>query len=266
MGNCLVTKLKASVNNPDLHKMDEFFINVVGVNSKEIGFIWNDGTTFEQGVEFSEGLTYTKISTSNANVSGSGTIKVKKKYNLKLFTNKVSNEFALEELYYSPLETLSTANITFPDGNGIILKLNGLTHLYVDHSQTPLRIENVLKHKETLIKFSLWYNDFVEGTMFEFGRLKGLIDLIGVAYNRGITGSIEDFVAGRVFEGQKSSPSTISFYDGERHSITFKDSELPHVGSANLTWSASGDNTVINYGSNSTTIHINSDGTWTRVS
>ena len=266
MGNCLVTKLKASVENSDLHKMDEFFINVVGANSKQIGFIWNDGTTFEQGVEFSEGLTYTKIAASYATVSGSGTIKVKNKYNLTLFNDQVSNGIALEELYYSPLNVFSISGITFPDANSIVLKLNGLTVLQVGQSQTPLRIENVLKHKETLSNFIFNYNNFVKGSMFEYGRLKSLTSGIGVAYNRGITGSIEDFVAGRVFEGQASSPSTVSFYDGESHSITFNDAELPHIGSTNLTWSASGNNTVITYGSNSTTIHVNSDGTWTRVS
>ena len=266
MGNCLITKLKASVDNSDLHKMDEFFINVVGANAKSIGLTWDDGTTFEQGVEFSEGLTYNKITSTDANVSGSGVIKIKNKYHLTRLTNQVSNGIKLEELYYSPLKIVSFMGITLPDVNELISSLSGATVIQINNSSTPARLETVLKHKATLVNLNIMYNNFVDGTMFEYGRLKALTSGIGVAYNRGITGSIEDFVAGRVFEGQSSSPSTVSFFDGESHSITFNDAALPHAGSTNLTWSASGDNTVITYGSNSTTIHVNSDGSWTRVS
>ena len=46
----------------------------------------------------------------------------------------------------------------------------------------------------------------------------------------------------------------------------FNDTMIPSVTTDTISWIKSGDNTVVTHNGNSTTIRIESDGTWTRVS
>lgn len=82
--------------------------------------------------------------------------------------------------------------------------------------------------------------------------------------NSTITGVWEDFVAKRVVLGQTDGNVRAHYFNTK---ITLNNTATTYTDyNVNVSWSVSGDNTLVTSGDISTTIHVNSDGSWTRIS
>lgn len=99
----------------------------------------------------------------------------------------------------------------------------------------------------------------LSGDVRKLGKCGSLTNLIGGQYS----GDLEGLVAGFCAFSNKTTGSVYVGYASEH--AKYKDTFLRPITST-LQWSPSGNNISITFNSESTIIHVNIDGTWTRVS
>lgn len=266
MNNCLVTKLKAVVENNDLPLLGEFQIKMNAIPSflvnQTLYLQFNvdseiytaDGTKFvdDQGNPTSDTVSFT------ANVgkyvflpTSAITICVKNKYNITdIRCNFARTEpFDVSNLKYS-------SNITRIDAKlyGDIADLNGLTSLTRLHlSNVPeyynldkVLIGNIgaINTLRSLTFLTIAFSK-LNGNLEDIGALTSLTNLqVG---NSGIGGSVEAFVDSQ--RTQATSPRTTCSnmsvaYIGQQTSITYQGVQATTSGSAKLSWAATGEPTL----------------------
>jgi hypothetical protein len=102
----------------------------------------------------------------------------------------------------------------------------------------------------------------VTGNFDALGNIKTLASISGI---KSIGGTVEGFVAAKVHNGVASGSVN---YAWPSLNIFFKDNQrLTNTGTNSIVWAVSGDNTSITLnGGEATVIHVNNDGSWTRIS
>lgn len=291
MGNCLVTKLKESVN-ADLPKVDELVLNVKSgsfkvraisgksfvVRANKAILSSTDGGPYSTEVTITNpggsSTMYTiyitedsKVYISNkytaiGRVEGSGIIG-----DLDLNYCSISN---LGQDGYPHLDTLiiggSLTSITAEVKHFVIPENyvpGTLTTLIFSTSSianelTTAVVAEKLPNVQTL-QGSL--TNFLSGSMANLGACTSLSVLRGGEY----TGNFEDFVA---IACKASTPRTTGdvaiSYAGR---VKFNGANVTSSSTVkHLTWQPSSDNISVSYDGSTTVIHVASDGSWTRVS
>lgn len=284
MENCLKRQLKGIVNNPNLEKY--------GV----LSFIVTQKTIASGQETNAQKLTITLSSPAKITANGGGHIGnslsdithtsldlVTGVNNVFFenadFTADLSNKYVLTGLE-TPM-TNSTLSIIKYDVNALH-RLDALTKivhngdldgkleeipascltLYITNSNvqgdmSKLSGRNIKSTGNSLI-FTICPN--LTGSVFGFANDITSYQLV---YSSKISGNVEDLVAIRKNAGQTSSVSSIPLQLGGTQ-VKFNDATVNAQKS--LSWVASGDNTVITLGSDTTTIHVNANGSWTRIS
>lgn len=285
MANCLVTQLKEVVKNNNLEILGrgEFELFNGGTNY----ILFNAGTKINV---ISGDLTLggkTEITIPDAGgplndvvASGNGKIAVSNKYAITAIN--IAGQFDSKAIAYSAIKNLSLTRYSSARCNDEIrisdfvncplksITINSNYNLVgsygdlMDLGFTSVNIYNVSGF--TLQNFEIKMYDLGRNTNTNtFGSI-----IISIKRNN-VSGSIEDFVAARKVAGQSASDSNVTFtYLGDSGRIYYKDNVIVNKQTNIISWTANGDNTNISYNNgettSTTTIHVNADGSWTRVS
>ena len=285
MANCLVTQLKEVVqnNNLEIFGRGEFELFNGGTNYIQ----FNAGTkiTVISGDLTLNGKTEITIpdaggSLNDVVASGNGIIAVSNKY--AIFAINIAGQFDSKAIAYSALKNLTLTRYSSSRCNDEIrisdfvncplksITINSNYNLVgsygdlMDLGFTDVKIYNA--GGLTLQNFKIKMYDLGRNTNTNtFGSI-----MVAIKTNN-VSGSIEDFVAARKVAGQSASESNVTFtYLGNSATIYYKGVIVGNKQTNIITWTANGDNTNISYNNgettNITTIHVNADGSWTRVS
>lgn len=266
MNNCLVTKLKAVVENNDLPVLGEFQIKMNAIPSflvnQTLYLQFNvdseiysaDGTKFvdNQGNPTSDRVSFTANVGKYVNLPMSAiTICVKNKYNI---TDIRCNFERVEPINISDI--CYASNITRIDAKlyGDIADLHGLTSLTRLHSTNTSKYYNLNKvlignigainTLRSLTFLSLGFSK-LNGNLEDIGALTSVTNL--AVGNTGIGGSVEAFVNSQ--RTQTTNPRTTCSnmnvaYIGQQTSITYQGVQATTSGSAKLSWEATGEPTL----------------------
>lgn len=272
MGYSTVSKLKGDTENDELQYYGKIVVGFVGSTGGNLDLInlkYPSGDIMDY-VSATEGLTLTKNRNTLVKVTGSDGGKV-----------YVSNKYALQEfgIYHQGFinfdEVIGCENLT-----NLMLGYNPVTSQYeiknfsfkkitdnlpnvtvITAYKTPLVGNLDELYLEGLTDLSAEGSTSFTGTIDKLGKMPLLSTLKLSGY--GIVGDLEGFVANRVAKcSQNSGSVNMDIFD----TVGVKFNNVSTAGSSTLSWSASGDNIVVTWRNNTTTIHVNSDGTWTRVS
>lgn len=291
MENCLVTKLKGVVDNTNLKKLGVFTVEVTGATSAELFTMrpYQGSTiTFKDLTNtFSDGTTEKTITRDSDGVllaAGNHKIEVSPKYNIDtLALNNAKYAFDVEDLYAGNNYTIFNFENSNAVGNIVKILTAYTTRIQLNNTDVELNLNSVrictqlqvvtgsrktagdiivFSNLTSLTTVALQNNTHITGNIKSFGACTNLTRL-NVGGSSLIEGTVEDFVAMQNISGRASynAGTNFGFYNTK---IKFNDAYIYFEKS--LSWEASGENTVITYGEDSTTIHVNSDGTWTRVS
>lgn len=292
MANCLEKKLKSYIDNILLPKRGELLflqsdmgnpngINMIGISAHEdrrITIVPKRGSIYvsldntKPQNPITEPVEYTTTTSSNNNknvrvwvedANNDGIFSVENYYDLGNVSNEAS--ISVENLQY--LNNPKSINISY----GKVSEMADFSNLgnIIAATFTKYLTEDV-SYVNVLSKFT----SIVDLNMAD-GQLPITLEELGGSLSTTImnimltitltTGTIEGFVAKQVAKGRtaQSTNMEITAYNYAPQ-ITFKGSAC--AAKSKVSWAASGENTVVTCNSVSTTIHVNSDGTWTRVS
>lgn len=268
--DCLVTKLKGSVNNETLPKFDMITFHVnnpENINEIFTYFKYADSTEATKGLyEVGSGVTADFITSQTyPRWFGEGYVRVKDKYNITgiIIDKKYQNDkitpcvdINISQLSYNNLETLSATPQALH-----ITNLKDLQTLKSTLKVINLFERNILVHQLSgdisdlakfvnLEKLSLSYiSNKVHGTMKQvatlFPKLNSLGDLTDTKW---LTGSIEDFVTVRRSQGVNVGSVYTNW--GVSTDITFNGEKLKGQDNTPFSWTA----TTITY--NGVTIDV----------
>lgn len=97
------------------------------------------------------------------------------------------------------------------------------------------------------------------------GVFTGLSDTYDTKLPSGMTGGVEDWIASFCINGKQNGALKLPFFN-DNSNITWKGTKVTAVAaSKRLEWTTNG-NTTITFDGDTTVIHVNSDGTWERIS
>lgn len=284
--NCLETTLKATVNNDSLLKAKEMRILIhnrelsnsdvylVFGNKKNV---WTPGFMYSKSDEFS---TYSLQANGWINFTPPVASQefyeavVTDKYVISInngwyFKDKNDWQTLVRVNQMTELSlgaTHKNGTIAFNSGLTSLTELNDYPFLTaIDVSDSILQDDVALLlpvFGNTLKKISV--SGTLECSTATLGKFKALTKFPNTLGSL-ISGDLEDFVAQQVKLGntEKTLPSV---FIGGNGRVKFNNAVVSSAASYVLSWSASGNNTAITLGSSSTTIHVNNDGTWERVS
>lgn len=255
MGNCLVTKLKGIVNNPNLPKLGELVVQARGLTSAtgqnincyngvadamkyklDDGYsfntiVWN-GSAYAEGA--SSGLNEVEVTGVNNTLfsagycipSGyTGKVRISPKYQIIKFDlsqNDSSVELNIEDLKYCPLTSFTAASKAVVNGDiGVFKDSTTLTTLMVSSSYS---LGGDIKDIPVSITDFQAVTTSVEGSINNLGNHVNLVRLW--INNSNITGTIEQFVAAQVAAGRTSGTVAVDIHASQvtyqgRHTSSF---------------------------------------------
>lgn len=273
--DCLVTKLKGIVDNGDLLKIGELRIKTNLQSTIKLGYsdtsrvVKNLTGNFisPSGVnEVTVGVVASMSEATSMTAGVDNIISIPEKYKLSYLEGTIRGiNLDIKELDYMP-NLIYALNMVLSGDTSELKNVNpNLRQLSFIACTANINIPQIvsLYPNLTIIRFSASTN--VTGSIDDLGALTSLTG-ISLGDVSG-AGSLEGFVAKQKISGKSESTGLgVSIIDGNYAPNTkFKDASIS-VGNAGLTWVSSGDNTVITFNNEQTTIHVNNDGTWTRVS
>lgn len=280
MGNCLVTKLKAVVNNDNLEK---FGVLVLKTTSKDQGAyklsvsMQNPGTidAVDGGTIKSYGRggttdTHQDIpaltpegTTWKAALSTENTFELKNKYDLltlSMFSDEYYDNFDLAQLKGCYNLKVFTGCVT---GNlSSISELTSLTKLNLTRASNSRKLKGDISSLASLLNLTnlgLDRNTALTGSISDLGTLVNLKEL--AMRDTGVVGAIEEFVAAQIGNGRNNCESLAT--SAFNTAITFKGSTAYSSGSnKTLSWTrdTSTGATHITLGEDSVDIVVNADG------
>jgi hypothetical protein len=248
MENCLVTKLKGSVNNDHLLKFGEFRVKIGA--AKYLGFAADDSQIISvvDGNLLFNGqptLQLTDNFQSTVNITGEGTVSIPNKYNLTILEASFKEQIDLEKLRYcTKLRTISLSGSGFTynldDINIESSVLKNVTIQNVDSIKGSIR--NLLKYPLTSLKLNVNLKSFNENNFSVLGEFAECTNYDNTVSGSGLTGSIEDFVAqkrlARTAAGLEVAGTCTFRYLGDGRRITFQGTPVTNVNDNTISWTA----------------------------
>lgn len=285
MANCLVTKLKEVVQNDNLEILGRGEFELFNGGTNYIQFKAGTKITVISGDLTLDGKTEITIpdagaSLNNAVASGNGIIAVSNKY--AITDINIAGQFDSKAIAYSALNSLTLTSYSSARCNDEIrisdfvncplksIVINSNYNLVGNYGDLmDLGLTNV-----NIYPVSGFRMQNFKIKMYDLGRntnTNTFESIMIATENKNVSGSIEDFVAARKVAGQSASESDVTFfYLGDSQTIYYKGAIVANKLTNIITWTANGDNTEISYNNgettSTTTIHVNPDGSWTRVS
>lgn len=228
MSDCLVTKLRASVNDDNLEKLGVITIkrvttanhnadtalistnmSVAGVKFKIIGDGYFERTIggTSLGKEYTAGVGGDAFYSSN----GDYTIEVTSKYDAVLTQLGSGNQCNVKQLYYSP-----SYGIRGVGYNGKISDLN-------PNNVTLFSAWNVLGNYDDVLKLINLSELYLPGRNIggDIEGLSAMLSLQIIHFGYGMTGSIEDLVRAYRGNGKTSGSITTRYLNDGNGSVTF---------------------------------------------
>ena len=218
MGNCLVTKLKASVDNDNLPKLGVLTLNIeataeADINTARVGFNCLSPITVKPvgghiWLSYSEYGDETKwtdqeitINPKSGYVPGRVTDKVTGVYcENKNFKLEVSSKYDISIILISTGGSLNKANVQL---NTADLKFLPLVCCYLGYSNNTLGDVKDIP-MDNLQELNLVAQSNITGNLSDITAIN--LKVLGL-YNSGVRGSIEDFVSAQCDAGRTSVPS-----------------------------------------------------------
>lgn len=260
--NCLITKLKASVNNDDLQRfgMLKLFINAEGSTAP----VW---AVKEGDVPIEIICTGTTSITSGEGtiepvVTGVGNIFISDKYKLircglSTDTNKVVDFDELmyaKKIQYITFYRSSEGEVNIKNFTNVsqLAAFDGLKELVINESNysTSEKLSGTIEQLantpsgNTLEKISITDSN-ITGTMAQLGKLESLTNIAKLANNEALsspnfTGTVESFVNTRRNLATPQSTGTVTWnYPSEtKGSVTFNGAAVTGGANTVLSWTA----------------------------
>lgn len=275
MGNCLVTKLKSVVNNNSLEYLGYVSIDTTG-NSGLTKFILSAAGVVKVLNGTVGGNNEFNVTANNDKyVVNYGAVSINEgfdavtllipKYNIDTLIYANGATVNMNAFDLSNLKRLNTGNNAtiivnqevFNSLERIIMNGAGTT-LSEDLDFTSLGLGGTLAYLTCPITDS-----HCKGSLDNLG-LSDVVSPIYVPGTKTVSLTIEQFVANHVISGRTEKTYSLPWV-GACY-CKFNDTEVAKQESNTLSWEPSNGNTLITFNGNTTTIHVNSNGTWTRVS
>lgn len=258
---CLQTKLKSVVQNDNLPILDTICIVVKGINNP---------------TDAQYKLTLRPYGTTTLTIDGDGWFRTSDDIT-EVTTIKTKTVYASENIIrfspgnYKILITPKYDSIKyaiFPIGAYIEdvsdLKYSDATMFQFNSANVVYSVEQIVNSININTIETLSFTSNIEGNIALFSKCSNLISL-GLTSSLFSIQDLENLVAAYVAGGKTSNTTGINLpYCTNR--IKFNGTNCVAKSNYVLTWTASGDNTEVTLDGSSTTIHVNSDGTWNRVS
>lgn len=269
--SCLQTKLKEVVNNDKLPKVGELVLYINSTSTINTSIIKQGDNPVE--LRASSGVTITSGGTKYPKFTGTGCAFVKEKSAIiELITSSNMNDpyitLKYEDIKYcSQLQNLAIYNNNV-DGLNSVENLNVfpiLAFMIANYNLTG-NLANCTTLKNTLQTLSIKNITGLHSTMSDLGQFKVLSRIEGWD-STVFSGALEDFVSHRYILGETYKNGDLYIrYPHFNENVTFLGSSITPMQEGTLQWSVSGDDVSVTWGGESTIIHVNNDGTWTRVS
>lgn len=268
--NCLVTKLKNTVSDPDykLRKIGELLIFAklgtganTGANSSvaQTASFRNSGYTFVNNNQPEINITTNQSSATGLNVSAQGAvISIPNRYNLTMLTLK--NGFIVQSLDEFKMCN-DLARLICMDGIdtvGDISVIAGLPSLtYIDMGNFPLVEGDIASFKDRTDITSIAIGNMpkLTGNISTLRKLVSLENLNILADNL-ITGTLESLCEGMCANNRTSGTLTFRINRG----VTFHGTTYLGVVNFSIEFSATGCTVTVNGG---TSTYVKATGTWT---
>ena len=243
--NCLVTKLKATVDNSNLEKLG--VLDIFGTGNADIGFRGSSpitvkcvsGTMYSDSARtqaITEKVIPVSVNTFYVYIVNGTHIEVSSKYNITFFyATPATEKMNTEDFKYST----GIARLTVPQIKGKLSDLSGLTScttLELVGSSAPYNTElegyiSDIAGLTALTKINLMRADHVRGSFESLGKCIALTE-IKIAETH-IAGTVEAFVARQRGAGRTTASNiAISLAD-----TTFNGSPVTH-NNTTLSWTA----------------------------
>lgn len=278
MGNCLVTKLKAVVDNDNLEK---FGVLVLKTTSKDQGaykfgiIMQNPGTidavdggtikSYRSGgtTDTHQDIPAQTDSTWKAALSTESTFELKNKYDLltlTLFSDEYYDNFDLAQL--KGCYNLGIL-IGCVSGNlSSISELASLAYLNLERANKSSKLKGDVSSLAALVNLAILNinkNTAITGSIADLGNLVNLTEF--ESRETGVVGAVEEFVAAQIGNGRNNCESLSMI--GYKTAITFNGSPaFPNASVKTLSWTrnTSTGATHIVLGEDSIDIVVDSDG------
>ena len=262
MNNCLVTKLKGSVQNDSLIKIGEFRIPVTsGTISVTDNDYENTHTAYAIGdLTINGGSSYTlKKGVNDLTLVGKGYISIPDfKYQIPFITAPIYCPDGFDSKYFSGLvncnrvsfygytdkSELNDCVVTLED---LVKDFPNATEFTIGGRQLTGNLSSLAAVKNTLTGLtfssanvgSVSTNN-VEGTIADMGHLYKLASLNFLQACKNVKGSIESYVAARLKEQPNTAGSVTAVWLNSYGGITFEGKELTLKRSTTISWTSAG--------------------------
>lgn len=238
MNECLVTKLRASINDDSLSRLGGFTFKMKDINTTlnqgyvrilfevptdVIVQIINDGYFYKPNsteIDYTVGKTksFTSVKTLDLHIAPSSKVCVRPRYNIN-YILATGIEIDLSEFTYMPeLNLVRLGNETIVSGNTEVFR-------------------NYTKLSELNIPLTA-----ITGKVTDFGKLTNLT-ILNIS-NTKVSGSLEEFVAAQIQNGR--TEATIGFYYPGYTNLTYKGAPLKGMSlssndnTSKLSWTSDG--------------------------
>lgn len=248
MNNCLVTKLKGTVDNDQLFKLGELRVKIG--KDDYLGFAADDSQTISvvDGDLLFDGQTTCQLTNGFqdlVNITGEGTVSIPNKYNLTFFEANFKEKVDLNELRYC-----TKLNVINLKGSDLAYSLDDFN---IESSVlTVIKFNNsryVRGSINKLLKYNLrtlWFHSdakyFTETDFSILGKFRSCVDYGSTMVNSRLAGSIEDFVAqkrlARTAAGLEVAGSCIFYWLGDGGNVTFQGTPITNVNDNTISWTA----------------------------
>jgi len=247
--DCLVTKLKKSVNNSDLMKLGVITMQVSAIdpfnanNNIKLRYKDESGKAITDGMFMnSQGVPTGTSKDVNANTDTYLILDVNQ-CNVDIYNKYAVKELSCGARFYLDLKMLSYCNeLTYLEANltGTLEQLASLSSIetILTHNDSNL-IGNIsaIKDLSSITVLKITGITGVYGNIADLGKLTSLTRL-AIGDTR-ISGSVEDFVAAQRLNGRTTCEGILVPYLGTNTGITFNGAAAPKASNQTLSWTAS---------------------------
>jgi hypothetical protein len=247
--NCLVTKLKAVVDNDNLLKLGELRLKVVTTAANQevglVGSVFNDISVVGNTTEISPSnpSSYTgwiKIATPGTHI-----LSIMNKYNLTKITcygSALALVGGFDDIkYISGLDELNLGSEDIDAGItdvALLANLPALSNIRIWDKNMVGNISSLLNTHWNVITALCVKSSYVEQGLWNLGYFKTLTTLnMGNTLRADIKGSIESFVTSKRETGETTGSFT-QRYLGANRKVTWKSEVIGNVENNNISWTA----------------------------